>query len=483
MSPLFLVRCRRLTVSAALFALWTTGVFRPLPACAQTSPSIVSYVPGSTVVFPPSPSAATALLGNLNIYCKRTDVPRAQTLTLRGRLIGIADGTSAFANVVQHVGFDTPQLPHGTYHVWWGSPNEPTGTVQADSIFGAHQTNDAAHSMTIQITPQLEFKNATIYGNVGETLYAEVRLHGPNTPPGIGINFFDSTSYGGSTSIPLTLQQTSGTTAQSVNNPGKMLLVPNTASVQFKVSGTGTSTFTVSAPDYLPGVLRIVSPVPPPANDPATLSSQLEPGDVLLYDGNMPLVSQVIVLLEREELGPTCIYSHAAIYVGKRNGVPMVAEMLAQGYVLHSLTESQSGANAIDVFRNPALSAAQRQAIADKALGYGNHTLLYAYPQIAVLADAAVMGKAGLNVVTKAKLRAEAAAIEVLTKGHKAMICSEMVAWAYSDAGQRLGVSPWRAVADSGLWTSDLDRQMDMTTPNMLARSPNLRKVFRLFGP
>jgi hypothetical protein len=60
------------------------------------------------------------------------------------------------------------------------------------------------------------------------------------------------------------------------------------------------------------------------------------------------------------------------------------------------------------------------------------------------------------------------------------MICSELVAWAYSDAGLRLTVRPWQDASGHGLLTT-WDRWMDYTTPNMLAQSPDLQFQFMLW--
>jgi hypothetical protein len=62
------------------------------------------------------------------------------------------------------------------------------------------------------------------------------------------------------------------------------------------------------------------------------------------------------------------------------------------------------------------------------------------------------------------------------------MICSELVAWAYHDAGLELYVPYWKVLSDLNIFTSH-ERQHDYTTPNMLAHSKNLGMVGRYRGP
>ena len=62
---------------------------------------------------------------------------------------------------------------------------------------------------------------------------------------------------------------------------------------------------------------------------------------------------------------------------------------------------------------------------------------------------------------------------DVFDYGKERMICSELVAWAYHDAQIHIRVQPWPDLYSDGVWTT-VERQMDYTTPNMLARSPDL---------
>jgi hypothetical protein len=62
------------------------------------------------------------------------------------------------------------------------------------------------------------------------------------------------------------------------------------------------------------------------------------------------------------------------------------------------------------------------------------------------------------------------------------MICSELVAWVYEDAGLPLEVRYWRALTDAGIFSSN-ERRRDYTTPNMIALSGNLRRVGRILAP
>jgi hypothetical protein len=135
---------------------------------------------------------------------------------------------------------------------------------------------------------------------------------------------------------------------------------------------------------------------------------------------------------------------------------------------------------AVDVYRNPLFTSAQRQAIADKAKEYGRDGgPPYAWGQIKALVLAGLGDLATIE-------RAFVAEVDETEAGKEAMICSELVAWAYYDSGVPLTVQFWPVIASDGLLSmptpnQTLARMTDFTTPNMLARTRDLQFQFRLW--
>jgi outer membrane protein OmpA-like peptidoglycan-associated protein len=61
------------------------------------------------------------------------------------------------------------------------------------------------------------------------------------------------------------------------------------------------------------------------------------------------------------------------------------------------------------------------------------------------------------------------------------MICSELAAWAYRDAGVRVDVAPWWPDIEKQGLLELAGAPMDFTTPNMLSHSPDMNFVFQLW--
>lgn len=197
---------------------------------------------------------------------------------------------------------------------------------------------------------------------------------------------------------------------------------------------------------------------------------RLLPGDIILMRG-VKLYSTAILGAETLNFFRAAPYSHAALYVGDG----MVAEMLKDGYAMHSLGLSIDGATQADVYRWEQLSEAQRELIAGKAKSYGGTP--YAWPQITVL------GAAATGVAPPGALIVPALIADRWSGGSRQMICSELVARAYHHAGLDPTVEGlWQV----GFWPTlaeillNDDRRHDYTTPNALAASPLLRSMGRL---
>jgi hypothetical protein len=113
----------------------------------------------------------------------------------------------------------------------------------------------------------------------------------------------------------------------------------------------------------------------------------------------------------------------------------------------------------------------------DPSLFTSGSPVPYAYEEIALLAMA--MSPLAPDVILKSTA---SKLVDPRAGGRRKMICSELVAWVYRDVGLDPQVVFWQRLNSAGIFTSD-DRRKDFTTPNMLARSTNLRLVGRLKGP
>lgn len=226
------------------------------------------------------------------------------------------------------------------------------------------------------------------------------------------------------------------------------------------------------------------------AAQPLSLAeNDLQPGDVLLVRGTTPIVSPAITAFESGELNSAAQYSHASIYLGKINGVGKVAEMLLNGFYVSSLEDSTRSDLLVDVFRWEGISQGKREEVARRAsLPYGpgvgsGSPIPYAVSQISVMAYIAAMRFPVLGMfILNSDVKALVAAADQFAGGRRKMICSELVAWIYRDAGLDLNVTHWKRFSDLKLLTTE-DRRKDYTTPNMLAASRSLRQIGRYLGP
>ncbi len=203
----------------------------------------------------------------------------------------------------------------------------------------------------------------------------------------------------------------------------------------------------------------------------------LQPGDLLLYVGVTPIMSVAIIEFEKTQLGPPPegrpMYSHAGIYLGKESGVEMVAEMLKDGYVKRPVQQSVDDDNLrVDVYRRTGITIEQQYQVAQNAWGLRPAHVPYGWDQLGVLAQIAT------SPLTQV-VQAAAVLADALSGGTRAMICSEMVRWAYFNTGIDPQITPWPRMVQHGI-LSTVSRQMDYTTPNMLARSPSLVLVYSL---
>ncbi|HKS27589.1 MAG TPA: hypothetical protein VJS44_07205 [Pyrinomonadaceae bacterium] len=221
--------------------------------------------------------------------------------------------------------------------------------------------------------------------------------------------------------------------------------------------------------------------------------ADLKPGDAFLVKGGTPIVSPAIMAFESSQLGGSAPYSHASLYLGEINGIKMVAEMWSSGYWITPLSVSISGAIIVDVFRWPDITDGKREEIASKgsnmfgepyryirsnnpAFFTSGSPVPYAYEEIGLLTMAVKPLTLGIT------LRTLAIVVDALAGGRRKMICSELVAWVYRDVGLELQMTYWPKLSDAGIFSTD-DRRKDYTTPNMIARSSNLRLMGRLKGP
>jgi hypothetical protein len=229
------------------------------------------------------------------------------------------------------------------------------------------------------------------------------------------------------------------------------------------------------------------------ANEPRRISeAELLPGDVLLVLGSST-VSEAIRKFEQRQLGGTMSYSHASLYLGEFGGVRMVGEMWSTGFWITPLPVSVQGTRLVDVYRFPNIDDAKRLQLANlTANAFGKASsfirfsspsflamgsfLPYAFEEITLLGLAGAGSPGLVLTITIQNL------VDPRAGGRQKMICSELVAWAYHDAGLELEVPYWKVLSDLNIFTSH-ERRHDYTTPNMLAHSKNLGLVGRYRGP
>ena len=229
------------------------------------------------------------------------------------------------------------------------------------------------------------------------------------------------------------------------------------------------------------------------ANEPRRINaSELQPGDVLLVLGSSS-ISEKILNFERRNLGGVVSYSHASLYLGEFNGVRLVGEMWSSGFWITPLPVSVAGNRFVDVYRFRQLKDPKRQALANLTADIVSRAarlirsdapsffargsfLPYAFEEITLLGLAGTGGPGRILTLTIQNL------VDPYAGGRRKMICSELVAWTYHDAGLELEVPYWKVLSDLNIFTSH-ERQHDYTTPNMLAHSRSLGIVGRYAGP
>jgi hypothetical protein len=279
------------------------------------------------------------------------------------------------------------------------------------------------------------------------------------------------------------------------------------AHFKLHVASEGDVYIAAMSPGFSPVAIRVVGGI-----EHRVRADRLEPGDALLRQGN-GLISPAIQWGEQRELGGTNPdgrpwYSHVAIvisraiHVGEDAGSVETAEMLGGGLTKHTLIDTMNGCTTLDVYRRAGVAAADQQRIVDSVRSYP--AAPYAWGQITALGLAGaiglsetaeartaaraeksawraffgafkLVGEEALETAEHAGLLLAAADVELRDAGKARMICSELAAWAYRDAGVALDVAPWWPdVKKQGLLTG-LDAQMDYTTPNMIARSTAFR--------
>jgi hypothetical protein len=370
--------------------------------------------------------------------------------------------------MVNGVGFDVPQLPQGIYDAWYvgGQPAVPSKPM-TPTVGPAHPS--ASQSITFEIRPRLRAPEALIRGTVGADVEVAVGFLGPNSIPGSTASTaksFDPVpiTLGGLGTVA-TLSQGQGATAAT--------RADGLAHFHVHVASAGQVDLVASSPGFQSARVRVLS-----GAAVAARMDLLQIGDVLLHVGE-GFVSDEIVDLDGAETGTNpqqaTTYSHAGLYAGKDSqGRDATIEMLSAGWTMRPLADSIRGDLSVDVYRRPGATPTQGQQIVANAVGYNTNVngLGYAYGQIAGL-GAAYYDSFAFTV------RGVADYEDIFDEGKERMICSELVAWAYLDAGLGLRVVPWPSVQSDGLLIT-LQRQVDYTTPNMLAHSPDLQFQFHL---
>jgi hypothetical protein len=456
---------------------------------------VPSYAPGSPIVFA-QPDAQFPS----RVFLKRhvpqgSPPPPSETiwqLVPQATRIPNLHGRFGAGTMLPGVAFEAPQLPRGVYDAWYfdGRPTAPLRPVEAPV-----KTADAraSQSITFEIKPRLRVPEAVVHAAAGTDVDITVGFAGPAWIPASTIAA--TQPYGG---VPIALtglggsmQPASGQATQALTGPDGF------ARFRVHVSSVGQVDLRAVSPGYDPVIARVVTfDASRVAGGRLVLRTDLlQPGDALLYFRN-GIVSDTIAWAEPQEIGanpngrppplyaPYGAYSHAGIYVGKNpQGVDEVIEMLEgkwDGWTRRPLEASVKDETLlVDVYRRPGLTPTQRQQLAANAISYhAEHTfsgyhLPYANGQIIVLAKA-------FTAWFDTPVRLLADYEDLFDEGKDRMICSELVAWSYYDAGLGLRVRPWQDVAGHGLLTT-LDRSMDYTTPNMLAQSPDLQFQFMLW--
>ena len=370
------------------------------------------------------------------------------------------------------IGFEVPQLPKGRYKAWHDSfdvSNAVSGLPEGKIVSG--------QSKFFRTIPTLK-ASGSIRGRPGTDVTVRIGFTGPSSLlqkgsskpfkvafPAITLTVPEIPLSSGSPPIPII----SGVERSQT----KRIEANHYATWVIHINAVGKVKMTASAPGFEPLELLVEGYIPPP-------TARLEPGDLLLVVGTTPFVTDLIRNLERGELGEGR-YSHAALYLGKINGIEAVAEMLAFGHTIRTLQEAKDDNVSIDVYRWRGIDSVQQQAIIEQAMFYSDHNRFvfdrFAYEQLNLLLNVAM--NPNPSDETRQFLNFLADLVDVTAGGKKAMICSEFVTWTYRDVNLSPSVSPWPSMITNGILSAP-DRHVDYTTPNMLAKSPNFEFVFGL---
>ncbi len=353
--------------------------------------------------------------------------------------------------------------------------------------------------MTFEVTPQLRAAKAVVRGREGADVDVAVGFAGRSTKPS-------------AETAPITLSGFNGVVALAPSQSDQV--VPGAdglAHFKLHLASDGDVYVYAGSPGCASTVVRVIGGV-----EHRVRVDQLQPGDALMCQGNDDL-SPFIQKGEFLELGSPSRgdrpwYSHVAIVVsrairsGARAAAVETAEMLPPtGLTPHSLDETLDGCTTVDVYRRVGITPVQQQKVVDTIRGYAKLTP-YANGQILVLKTVAVTGVAekgalladALGVLTlgesavwakvaeDAAILGEEAYVAAYEAGKEAMICSELLAWAYHDAGVQLDVAPWWRDVKAHpilLNLTSTDVQMDYTTPNMISGSEDMAFRFTLWPP
>ncbi len=459
----------------------------PFVAGRNGKPIIVaSIAPGSLVTFPLPDARRPA-----NIIIKRRPSPGESTTSDVPPLTVTPKPPRAGQDGA--IAFDVPQLPRGIYDAWYvdGRPASPSKSVP--SAIEPLEPK-ASQSVTFEVKPRLKALRSVVRARPGADVDVVIGIAGTGSskaPP------IEVTLSGMNSVVHLAPAQSERVVIGS----------DGLARFKLRVAANADVYVAATAPGYEGTVVRVVGGPDYPFRD-----ARLQPGDLLLCQGNK-IVSRFIQAGEYLELGRSSnangrpFYSHVAIYLG--SGETETAEMLDDGLVKHKLEDTRDGCTTLDVYRRIGIAPAEQSRVASNILNYRQAP--YAWGQIKVFGWAGALGldlkvarsptgwffcglTLGVSCVVEAVAIAEIAPLKAgladaarsvseSESGKRTMICSELAAWAYQDAGLQLEVAPWwHDVQDEGLLNS-ADARSDYTSPNMIARSKNVAFRFQLWPP
>jgi hypothetical protein len=450
-----------------------------VPGLSGEEVVVPSYAPGSAVVFAqPDAQLPARIFVKRHIPQGSPPAPNEVIWQVSAQQSQMPNRNRHFgsATVLQGVGFEVPQLPRGVYDAWYFD-GRPTMPVRPTAAPVKPADPRASQSITFEIKPRLRLPEAVVIGAAGTDVDVVVGFYGPPAVP-------PTTAAPGWSfeRLPVSLaglgafaQLAPGQAPQTITGPDGL------AHFRLRLMAPGQVDLRAAAPGFDPAMVRLLSYDASTGARPLLRTDLLQPGDVFLYYRN-GIISDAIVGFEGDELGnnpngrPT--YSHAGIYLGKNDqGVDEVIEMLEGGWNGWTRRPVEQSAKdetiLLDVYRRPWLTPAQRQQVRNNAINYhAEHNIFghldhlpYANGQIIVLLKA-------YTAVLDTPVRMLADYEDIFDEGKDRMICSELVAWSYYDAGLQLRVRAWPDVQKHGL-LSTLNRWMDYTTPNMLAQSPD----------